>query len=85
MYVVMNGRRVEELRKERGWSKKDLAEAAGINRGTLRRVEREEPVRGETGKKVAGALEVNYLSIGQPYYEPEKAALMGAVTEYAYR
>jgi transcriptional regulator with XRE-family HTH domain len=72
VYVVKNGRRVEELREEKGLSKQDLARAAGINPGTLRRIEREEPVQLKTGKKVAGALEVNYQSICQPYYTPEE-------------
>ncbi len=79
MRMVMNGKRVQELREDKGLSKQALAEAAGINRGTVRRIEREEPIRVKTAKKVGAALEVNLRTIGQPYYEPERAAIMGAV------
>jgi transcriptional regulator with XRE-family HTH domain len=72
VYVVMNGRRVEELREEKGLSKQDLAAAAGISRGTLRHALRERPVRKKTARKVAVALEVNLRSIAQSYYTPEE-------------
>ena len=56
MYVKMNSERVQELREERGLSRRDLAGAAGISAETVRRAEREEPVRFSTGRAVADAL-----------------------------
>jgi transcriptional regulator with XRE-family HTH domain len=57
-YVVMNGERVQELREEKGLSKRALAAAAGISMTTARRVEGEEPVTFRTGCAVASALGV---------------------------
>jgi transcriptional regulator with XRE-family HTH domain len=59
VYVEMCGKRVQELRQEKGLSKQQLAAAAGISPDTLRRVEQEEPVQVKTAKKVAKALEVD--------------------------
>ena len=42
MYVVMNRKRVEELRGQKCLSKRDLADVAGISVTTARRVERED-------------------------------------------
>jgi transcriptional regulator with XRE-family HTH domain len=56
MYVLMNSERVQELRQEKGLSKRDLAGAAGISPATATRVEREEPVTFRTGRKVAAAF-----------------------------
>jgi transcriptional regulator with XRE-family HTH domain len=58
MYVVMNNQRVQELREEKGLSKRDLATAAGVSETALKRVEREEPVAFRTRRKVATALGV---------------------------
>jgi ribosome-binding protein aMBF1 (putative translation factor) len=58
VYVVMNSERVEELREEKGLSKRDLAGVAGVSVSTVRRVEREEPVYFRTGRAVAKALGV---------------------------
>jgi transcriptional regulator with XRE-family HTH domain len=72
MYVVMNSRRIQELRKEKDLSKQELAAAAGISRGTLRHALRERPVRKKTARKVAAALEVNLRSIAQPQYTADR-------------
>ena len=72
--VVVNGKRVQELREEQGWSKRELAEAAGINRDTVARVEREETVRVRTAQKVGAALGVNYRSMTQVYWTPDEVA-----------
>jgi transcriptional regulator with XRE-family HTH domain len=85
VYAVMNSKRLEELREEKGLSKRELAEAAGISMKTLRRVESEKPVRKATAWKVAGVFGVHPRSIGQSYWKPEMAARMGAVAEYALR
>ena len=58
MYVVMNRERVQELREEKGMTRRDLAGAAGISAQTARRVELEEPVYFRTGRAVAKALGV---------------------------
>jgi DNA-binding XRE family transcriptional regulator len=58
VYVVMNSKRVQELREEKGLSKRALAGVAGISETTARRVELEEPVSFRTGRKVAEALGV---------------------------
>jgi transcriptional regulator with XRE-family HTH domain len=71
MYLVMNGRKVEELRAEKGWSRQALARAAGISPITLRRAEQEEPVLVSTARKVGEALEVNPRHLAQVYYAPE--------------
>ena len=59
MYVEMYGDKVQELREEKGLSRRDLAAAAGISLSAARRVERAEPVRVRTAKVVAKALEVD--------------------------
>ncbi len=58
MYVVMNRERDQELREEKGLSKRALAGVAGISETTARRVEGEEPVTFRTGRAVAEALGV---------------------------
>jgi transcriptional regulator with XRE-family HTH domain len=58
VYVVMSRERVQELREERGLSKRALADAAGVSAETVRRAEREEPVRFSTGHALAEALGV---------------------------
>jgi transcriptional regulator with XRE-family HTH domain len=56
VYVVMNSERVKDLREEKGMTRRDLADAAGVSVQTAKRVELEEPVRFSTGRAVAGAL-----------------------------
>jgi transcriptional regulator with XRE-family HTH domain len=58
LYVVMNSERVEELREEKGLSKRDLAGVAGVSVSTAKRVERELAVMFRTGRAVAKALGV---------------------------
>jgi transcriptional regulator with XRE-family HTH domain len=58
MYLEMNGARVQELREEKGLSKRALAAAAGLSPETVRSVEREKPVTFRTGRAVANALGV---------------------------
>jgi transcriptional regulator with XRE-family HTH domain len=56
MSLVMNTERVQELREEKGMTRRDLAAVAGISMTTARRVEREKPVMFRTGRAVADAL-----------------------------
>ena len=79
MYLVMNGRKLEELRQEKGMSKQQRRAAAGISRGTLRTAVREEPVRVKTARKVGEALEVNPRTIAQPYHTADELPAMRAV------
>jgi transcriptional regulator with XRE-family HTH domain len=73
MYLVMNSKRIQELREEKGLSRRELAEAAGISMDTLRRVEREEPVSLKTAFHIAEVLEVPHpRAISQPHYTPEE-------------
>jgi transcriptional regulator with XRE-family HTH domain len=58
VYVVMNSQRVQELREQKGMSKRALAGVAGISVSTARRVEREVPVTFRTGRAVDDALGV---------------------------
>ena len=57
-YVVMDSSRVRELREEKGMTRRDLAGAAGISAETVRRAEREKPVRFSSGRAVDEALGV---------------------------
>jgi transcriptional regulator with XRE-family HTH domain len=58
VYVVMNSEGVKKLREENGLSKRALADVAGVSVSTLRKVEREVPVRFRTGRAVADELGV---------------------------
>jgi transcriptional regulator with XRE-family HTH domain len=55
MYIVMT-ERVRELREEKGMSKGDLAEAAGVSLTTARRAERGLPVLNTTARALVEAL-----------------------------
>ena len=57
MYGVMNSERVRELCEEKGMSRRDLADAAGISLSTARNAERGAVVQGRTVHKIAKALE----------------------------
>jgi transcriptional regulator with XRE-family HTH domain len=71
MYVELFGEQVKSLREERGMTKRDLAEAAGISRTTVRNAERGEPVRTKTARGVATALGVYPLQrLGRPAHRP---------------
>jgi DNA-binding XRE family transcriptional regulator len=68
VYVLLNRRRVEELRRDRDWTQHTLADAAGICSSTAKRVERGKPVRLTTARKVAAALDVEPLQrLGRPF------------------
>jgi DNA-binding XRE family transcriptional regulator len=76
VYAVMNSKRLEELREEKGLSRRELAETAGISMKTLRAVESEKPVRVKTAWKVAGVFGLHPRNISQPYHKPERAAIV---------
>jgi transcriptional regulator with XRE-family HTH domain len=50
------GEVIREARKKRGWSQEDLAQAAGLSRPTIARVESDNDVSTATIGKIAQAL-----------------------------
>jgi transcriptional regulator with XRE-family HTH domain len=66
VYGVMNSKRVRELRRREGMSRRDLAIAAGISPSTARRVERGARVQGATAWKVAGVFGLHPHDIARP-------------------
>jgi DNA-binding XRE family transcriptional regulator len=67
VYVLLNRERVEELRRDRGWTQRTFAEAAGICPATARRAERGDSVSLWTARKVAAALCTGPVrSLGRP-------------------
>ncbi len=67
MYVVMDTPKVRELREERGLSRRDLARAVGLAESTLRSVERGEPARLATARKVAAYLGAEPVEIARAH------------------
>jgi DNA-binding XRE family transcriptional regulator len=66
MYGVMDGEKIEAMRQERGLSRQELAQEAGISVETLRALERGERVRVRTGWKVARVFGKHPSEIGRP-------------------
>ena len=66
MYAVMDGEEVQAMRQERGLSRQELAQEAGITMSTLRSVERGERVRKATGWKVARVFGMHPRELGRP-------------------
>lgn len=66
MYGVMDGEKIEAMREERGLSRQELAQEAGISMETLRRVERGERIAAHTGRKVARVFGMHPREIGRP-------------------
>ena len=58
MRIILDGARVRELRKKRGWDQVQLAETSGLSSRTIRNVEASRPVSLATAELVAEALEV---------------------------
>lgn len=75
------GARVQEARERRGWSKRQLAQRAGVNDATILRIERgETPNPGtETLRKIAGALGVSYEELSGERTGPPAAQVLGGV------
>jgi len=64
MFVQMNGEKVQELRKERGFSKRALAKKAGVVEHTIKRAEDSQRMMPQTVRLIAGALRVDPQSLG---------------------
>jgi transcriptional regulator with XRE-family HTH domain len=65
MYGVMDGEKIEAMRQERGLSRQQLAQEAGISMSTLRSVERGRRVRARTDWRVARVFGVHPQDIGR--------------------
>ena len=65
MYGIMDGEKIEAMRQERGLSRQQLAQEAGISMSTLRSVERGRRVRARTGWRVAQVFGVHPREIGR--------------------
>ncbi len=69
-----DGRKIDRLRLEKGWTKSVLSTKAGINPSTLNRALRGERMRIEMIRALAGALQVsNWLELVNLDLEPELA------------
>jgi transcriptional regulator with XRE-family HTH domain len=66
VYARMDGEKIEAMREERGLSRRELAQEAGISMTTLRRVERGERVQAKTAKRVARVFGIHPKEIGRP-------------------
>ena len=66
MYAVMNSERVRKLREEKGMSRRDLADAAGISESTARNAERAAVVASATAWKVASVFGLEARDIARP-------------------
>lgn len=64
--VAVDGTRLRELRRERGLSRSELAQLAGISTATVTRLERQARTscRGRTLARLAAALDEQLASIG---------------------
>jgi transcriptional regulator with XRE-family HTH domain len=62
--MEVNVERLKELRRLRAYSQQDLADAAGIGRNTISRIERGETgAHGGTLRRLAGALRVDVAEL----------------------
>jgi transcriptional regulator with XRE-family HTH domain len=61
----MDGEKIEAMRQERGLSRQELAQEAGVVVETVARVERGERVRAKTGWRVARVFGVHPKSLGR--------------------
>lgn len=67
MYVIMDGEKVEAMRQERGLSRQELAQEAGVATTTVARVEAGgAAVRLRTVRGLGRALGVDHKSLGRP-------------------
>jgi transcriptional regulator with XRE-family HTH domain len=69
MYGVIDGKKLEAMREERGLSRQELARQAGISPGTVSKAERGHRVRGKTAWKVANLFGVHPSEMGHPVEE----------------
>jgi transcriptional regulator with XRE-family HTH domain len=78
MYAVMDGEKIQEMRHERGLSRQEFAQEAGVAVSTVVRVERGCRVLAATGWRVAQVFGIHPKEIGRPAPEsPVLRQLMG--------
>lgn len=58
-----DGRRIRQLREEKGWSQEELAKRAGVSRGTIVNLEKGQSCRGDSANLVAQALDRSLAEI----------------------
>jgi len=75
--TVLNGARLKDTRCQRGLSRAELADNAGISRSTLARLERQQqaPCRCRTVARLAAALSVNVETLICSPGQQEPAAI----------
>jgi transcriptional regulator with XRE-family HTH domain len=66
VYGVMDGEKIRAMRQERGLSRGELAQAAGVSAETVARVERGDRVLARTGWRVARVFGMRPSEIGRP-------------------
>jgi transcriptional regulator with XRE-family HTH domain len=80
------GKKVRELRIDRGWSQEQLAELADITPRTVQRVEKDQTRDGETLKAIAAAFDVTVKDLRTDYWlaeaYPAKALLIESAEDF---
>jgi transcriptional regulator with XRE-family HTH domain len=77
------GKKVKELRLERGWSQDQLAELADITTRTVQRVEKDQTRDGETLKAIAAAFDVSVKDLATDYWVAEAQSPTALMIESA--
>lgn len=79
------GRRVAELRAQRGWTQAHLSEVSGADCRTIQRLEATGRSRGCTLMAVAQAFDLNVRDLFSPAVDAEPAALAAVATAGGYQ
>jgi transcriptional regulator with XRE-family HTH domain len=66
VYAVMDGEKIEAMRQERGLSRQQLAQDAGVTTSTVRSAEHGQRIRAKTAWKVARVFGLHPREIGRP-------------------
>jgi transcriptional regulator with XRE-family HTH domain len=75
--VAMNGPKVRRLREERGMSRRELAEVAGVGESTVFNAERGRNVRLRTVRGLAATFGTRPQELGRPAPDPNKRRARG--------
>jgi transcriptional regulator with XRE-family HTH domain len=80
------GKKVRELRIDRGWSQEQLAEIAGIATRTVQRVEKDQTRDGETLQAIAAAFDVTVKELRTDFWvaesQPPKALMIESAEDF---
>jgi DNA-binding XRE family transcriptional regulator len=69
MYAVMDGEKIQEMRAERGLSRRQFAQAVGLAQSTLRSAEQGGTVRLLTVRKLAAYFGTQPKEIARPQHK----------------